>query len=331
MSTPTTVTLASPKENNALESVLCKIISGKIRSHADFDKKRGFADKCDLTIKSIVAMLRKQPNCAICNDPMVQCVGKKCGWQWSIDRINNNLGHIISNVRLTCYYCNVRQYGSEPTFEEASLMKRTKTCKAGCHVATVSRADTRLMHIALKLKRAFVKRMPSSFIADKKAIIIAPPSKDDGHQMQPLTTDKEIGPTQATPKKLRKKRGTQQGTYNCPNCSYSTKLAKDLERHMSRKNTCGIRPSPPTTVDPNFTCPHCNKVLSSKRNAIEHSKRCKFAPVNPPPVRPQDSHARLLAMQECQRRLVEYSATLEKQRRELDILEELMDRHLNDN
>jgi hypothetical protein len=40
-----------------------------------------------------------------------------------------------------------------PTFEEAALMKRTKSCKAGCHVASVSRLDVRLGHIAEKLRR----------------------------------------------------------------------------------------------------------------------------------------------------------------------------------
>jgi hypothetical protein len=48
----------------------------------------------------------------------------------------------------------VRQYGSPPTFEEAALMKRTKSCKAKCHIATVSRLDTRLADIAIKLRRA---------------------------------------------------------------------------------------------------------------------------------------------------------------------------------
>jgi hypothetical protein len=103
---------------------------------------------------------------------MVQCEGKRCGWQWSIDRIDNSKGHIIGNVRLTCFYCNVRQYGTMPTHEEAALMKRTKTCSAKCHIATVSRADVRLGHIAAKLKRTFTP----SFMKKPQAcaVVVAP-------------------------------------------------------------------------------------------------------------------------------------------------------------
>jgi hypothetical protein len=90
--------------------------------------------------------------------------GAKCKWQWSIDRIDNQKGHMMDNVRLTCYYCNTRQYNSPPTFEEAGLMKRTKTCKAKCHIANVERCDPRLANIAEKLGRDtkdWMKKTPS--------------------------------------------------------------------------------------------------------------------------------------------------------------------------
>ncbi len=129
------------------------IMTARIISHAGFDKKKAKETQCDIIVLFIHALRKEQSKCHFCDELMTDCQGKGCLWQWSIDRIDNAKGHTMDNVRLTCFYCNVRQYGMRPSIAEARLMKRTKTCRAGCHVATVSRNDPGLANIGSKLKR----------------------------------------------------------------------------------------------------------------------------------------------------------------------------------
>jgi hypothetical protein len=140
-------------KKTAHDCVLDAVIISKIACHTFFDRKKNKATQCDLTADFVKTLVARQPNCAICDEPMTSCIGKKCGWQWSIDRIDNSKGHTVDNIRLTCYYCNVRQYGTAPSNEEARLMKRTVTCAAGCHIASASRSDPGLANIGKKLRR----------------------------------------------------------------------------------------------------------------------------------------------------------------------------------
>jgi hypothetical protein len=246
---------------------LCRVIAAKIGSHLSFDRCRKFAHVCDLTFPYVVNLLEQQPNCAICGDPMVTCAGKKCGWQWSIDRIDNQKGHIMGNVRLTCYYCNIRQYSIPPTFEEASLMKRTKTCKAGCHIATVSRFDTRLMHIAIKLRRIVSPPVTQIVINNPIAAVASVCAKKAiGH----VTTKKK--------QKFSQKKLIDTGNRTKPTCdlcgtSFSTNQI--LMRHKARKVPCLRLNIHPNEIANPLRCIHCNLILSTKGKLTRHHKICK--------------------------------------------------------
>ncbi len=125
------LSLLSPIEKKIKKQSRRCIIAAKIAGHAAFDKKKAKKTKCDLIIKFIEIMIANHPNCKICDEPMTACEGKRCLWQWSIDRIDDAKGHTMDNIRLTCYYCNIRQYSVMPSLEEARLMKRTISCIAG--------------------------------------------------------------------------------------------------------------------------------------------------------------------------------------------------------
>jgi hypothetical protein len=63
----------------------------------------------DIDEKLIIALRDKQKNhCACCNCIMRWCYQVGDSRQFTVDRINNNLGHISNNVRLTCLECNRR-------------------------------------------------------------------------------------------------------------------------------------------------------------------------------------------------------------------------------
>ncbi len=159
------------------------IMAARIISHAGFDKKKVKETQCDLIVPFIQTLRKKQPKCHYCDELMTDCQGKGCLWQWSVDRIDNTKGHTMDNVRLTCYYCNIRQYGMCPSIAEARLMKRTKTCQAGCHVATVSRDDPGLADIGPKLKRSIPVRK------NKRPILAIKNTKKDSDIIQKEKTD----------------------------------------------------------------------------------------------------------------------------------------------
>ena len=114
-----------------------KLINSKLMSYEKIDKKIDCLDchineENKLTVAYIMNLLEEQRYiCFICEDQVLtENYTSNCEYQFSIDRINNNLPHIKNNVRITCKYCNCRRH---------ALLKYgndvRKMCKYKCHTA----------------------------------------------------------------------------------------------------------------------------------------------------------------------------------------------------
>ncbi|CAG8705244.1 3294_t:CDS:2, partial [Gigaspora rosea] len=97
------------KNKKAIERSLRPFISGKLVGYMDQDKKKD--REFNLSVDYILKLKDLQKDiCASCNIEM------KWDWddagdldQWTADRIDNKLGHIEGNVRLTCLEYMVKQ------------------------------------------------------------------------------------------------------------------------------------------------------------------------------------------------------------------------------
>jgi len=94
------------KNKKAIERSLRPFISGKLVGYMDQDKKKGrefdLSVDCILTLKDL-----QKDKCALC------LIEMEWGWydaynqdQWTVDRNDNQVGHIKGNVRLVCLECN---------------------------------------------------------------------------------------------------------------------------------------------------------------------------------------------------------------------------------
>ena len=94
------------KKKKQLKYELRPSIQEKLIGYMYQDKKKG--REFDLSVDVIFALKDSQKDkCATCHIEM------KFKWdkpgdilQWTVDRLDNNLGHIKGNVRLTCLECN---------------------------------------------------------------------------------------------------------------------------------------------------------------------------------------------------------------------------------
>lgn len=116
-----------------------QIILNKINSYKNQDilKGRNITSKY-VTIDDIKQLLFKQENkCYVCGDNVITEEWQpECLYQFTLDRIDNNLPHNKDNVLICCQYCNCVGYHKDNT--DACLYK---LCENKCH--TIKRNITR--------------------------------------------------------------------------------------------------------------------------------------------------------------------------------------------
>jgi hypothetical protein len=100
------------------EATARKNIGRKVQAYKLVDAAKGH--KCNLRLQDVEALKEAQGNhCAACNIALLWCYAPKDSRQFSMDRINNALGHTRDNIRLTCLECN-RKRGVAAISEQCS-------------------------------------------------------------------------------------------------------------------------------------------------------------------------------------------------------------------
>jgi hypothetical protein len=94
------------RNKKAIERYLRPFISGKLVGYMNQDKKKD--REFNLSVDYILKLKDLQENkCELClNEMLWEWDVSIDSDQWTVDRINNDLGHIEGNVRLTCLECN---------------------------------------------------------------------------------------------------------------------------------------------------------------------------------------------------------------------------------
>jgi AAA domain len=87
-------------------NMLKKTLTNKLEGHKQYDTKNGFA--CDLTVDYLVRLFARSYGCCSFCGCDVKTHGFKANdpEQVSIDRLDNNKGHVKGNVHITCWGCN---------------------------------------------------------------------------------------------------------------------------------------------------------------------------------------------------------------------------------
>ena len=108
-----------------------KVILHKIKHYKEKDKlKKRKITNDYVSIEDVKNLLIKQDNkCYVCYDNVItQEWFPECLYQFTLDRINNNLPHNKNNVLICCNYCN--SYSHLPDISDICC---SKLCRRGCH------------------------------------------------------------------------------------------------------------------------------------------------------------------------------------------------------
>ena len=84
---------------------LCKVIQRKLVSYKRQDATKGL--RFNMKVDHILELEEAQSNrCAACNIELLWADQPKDTQQFSVDRLENTMGHIRDITRLTCLECN---------------------------------------------------------------------------------------------------------------------------------------------------------------------------------------------------------------------------------
>jgi len=133
----------------------------KIHSYRQTDKKR-WGISGDISIKDIEELLIKQNNkCYVCKElVLLDSWTNNCLYQFSVDRINENLPHDRDNFLISCFHCNCTLYVREGSKE--------KMCINGCHTEKKIFKSTRIDELS-NMEYLRLSRNPNRDIELKNA------------------------------------------------------------------------------------------------------------------------------------------------------------------
>jgi hypothetical protein len=97
-------------ENPEVLSVIEKEIDSKIGGYRSQDIKKGIYDESEFVDKATVIelMLSCQNGCYYCRQPVkIAYETSREPKQWSLERIDNSIGHTKTNVVVACLQCNL--------------------------------------------------------------------------------------------------------------------------------------------------------------------------------------------------------------------------------
>ena len=112
--------------------VIDKELKKKLSSYKQQDrvKKKHDADKFISMTSLVQKLVESQLKCHYCQD-MVHITGdkKREKKQWTLDRVDNNLGHLEYNVEIACLDCNLKRRCIDK--DKFMFTKRLKVDKKG--------------------------------------------------------------------------------------------------------------------------------------------------------------------------------------------------------
>jgi hypothetical protein len=112
--------------------VIDKELKKKLSSYKQQDrvKKKHDADKFISMTSLVQKLVESQLKCHYCQD-MVHITGdkKREKKQWTLDRVDNNLGHLEDNVEIACLDCNLKRRCIDK--DKFMFTKRLKVDKKG--------------------------------------------------------------------------------------------------------------------------------------------------------------------------------------------------------
>lgn len=99
-------------DNNNLRKIMTSEINNKINGYKQQDiKKKVFDSDKFLNFKNIIDCMKEHNlKCYYCSDAMyVLYKYTREQKQWTVDRINNDIGHYRTNFNLVCLKCNLKR------------------------------------------------------------------------------------------------------------------------------------------------------------------------------------------------------------------------------
>ena len=97
---------------NNIQKEYEKEIKKKLNSYKNQDKQKNKFDNDQMITYNqiIIKLYESKLKCYYCNCEMVILFNKKReGVQWTLERLNNNIGHYDSNTCISCLKCNLQR------------------------------------------------------------------------------------------------------------------------------------------------------------------------------------------------------------------------------
>lgn len=110
--------------------VLCKELQKKISGYVSQDKKKNrYDEKSFISLNELLEKLvESKMKCFYCkNDILLLYENSREPKQWTLERLNNNIQHELSNLEISCYKCNIqRRNQNYKCFQQGKQMKIIK-------------------------------------------------------------------------------------------------------------------------------------------------------------------------------------------------------------
>lgn len=99
-------------EDDEVRNLLNKNIKTKMSSYKQQDSsKNRYVEESFITLEYVMNLLKKEYcKCVYCKDVMLLFYTKPHDKsQWTLDRIDNDIGHNVDNVVVSCLSCNIQK------------------------------------------------------------------------------------------------------------------------------------------------------------------------------------------------------------------------------
>lgn len=116
----------SPKQQ-----IIIREIKNKIRGYKQQDiEKQKYDEQQFVSLEFVIELLQKNPSCFYCKGPTrILYEQSRDPKQWTLERIDNAIGHNCENVKICCLSCNIKRrtmYHEKYLFTKQLILKKDK-------------------------------------------------------------------------------------------------------------------------------------------------------------------------------------------------------------